>query len=167
MHLDEPRSPRTGFTDRRNRVIAKQQICLHRALQYPPARQTSKPAKQGGQVSGRPESGPKLGPLGEEYRAGCRSTYWISLALRAASPASWHASGSVSDTPRVTIVRLPIITSQYQRPSCPPLGMIRNSTPGSVLLTATLLISCSGMQVNAQIAEWFRNDLGTMYLTSN
>jgi hypothetical protein len=70
--------------------------------------------------------------------------YRMSFALRAESLASWHASGSISATPRVTTVRPPIITSQYQRLSRPPLGVMRNSTPGSVMLTAILLICRKG-----------------------
>jgi hypothetical protein len=58
--------------------------------------------------------------------------YGISLALRAALPASRQAAGSVSATPRMATLRLPVIISQYQRSS--PLGMTRNSTFASVLL---------------------------------
>jgi len=70
---------------------------------------------------------------------GVLANYWMSLAVRAAALASWHAAGSVSATPRVTTTRPPMITSQYQRLSRSPFGMMRNSTPGAVLLTAALL----------------------------
>src|SRR5262249_3132480 len=51
----------------------------------------------------------------------------INSIFRAVSLACLDADGSVLVTPRATISRPSLMTSQYQRPSL-PFGIIRNST---------------------------------------
>jgi hypothetical protein len=77
-------------------------------------------------------------PAQPDAYAAASPIYGISLALRAALPASLQAAGSVSATPRMMTWRLPVITSQYQRSS--PLGMTRNSTFASALLFMNYLL---------------------------